>query len=873
MIARLRDMLRALFGRRRFEADMSEEFRFHIEQQAEDLVRSGVPRAEAMRRARAHFGPIDGTKDEARAARGIRWADELRGDLRYAGRTLRRAPGFALVVILTLALGIGANTMIFSVINGVLLKPLPFPEGDRLVHVAQDYPLGALKFYRTEAGSFDGVASYENGGEDNLFAEQRPERVRGRSVSAEFFSVLGVRAHLGRTFQPGEDAPGASPVAVISYGLWARRFGSDPGIVGKPIVINGFTREIIGVAARGFAFPVAGTEIWTPVRLNPENVGELWGAMGTTYFGRLKPGVTVATADAEHRAMITRIRDAFPWRMPDRWATGTANHVRRLDELMAAGVKQRLGLLFGAVGLVLLIACANVANLNLTRLAGRQREILVRQALGGSRLRVARQLFVEQLVLAGLGGAAGVAIALIGTPLLVAWLPADTPRLDGVAMDGTVLAFTAGASVLAGLFAALGPMLRVPKAERLDGLGNRNISTGRPVGRLAGALVVAEMALAVVLVVGAGLLVRSLGRLLAIDPGIRTEQVVTARVNPDPARCGDGDIRLCVAFYGALERELAAIPGVTAVEFASMLPLDGQVVWYPMNVEDHPVPPGAPATGLTPHVVSPGYFTLMGVKLERGRMFTREDRMTSPLVAVIGKAAADHYWPGTSPLGKKIKPVWRQDWYTIVGVVSDVHRTGLQERPELDFYMPIEQWTAGSMTMVVRTTREPALLEPDLKSALARVDATAPISNVRTMEQVVRTSVASPRTTTILLAGFAAVALLLGAIGVYGVLSYGVTQRRREIGIRMAIGAVAADVRWIVMRRAAMLVAAGLGLGLTVAWLGASVLRGFVFGVSVRDGVTFAVAPLLFVVVGFLAAYLPARRATLVPPREVLQGE
>jgi len=423
------------------------------------------------------------------------------------------------------------------------------------------------------------------------------------------------------------------------------------------------------------------------------------------------------------------------------------------------------------------------------------------------------------------------------------------------------------------LFAALGPMLRVPKAERLDGLGNRTAGPGRALGRLSNGLVIAEMALAVVLVVGAGLLVRSLDRLLAVDPGIRVEQIVTARVNPDPARCGDGDIQPCIALYAALTAQIAAIPGVGAVEFASTVPLDGQTIWYPMNIEDHPVPPGAPATGLTPHTVSPGYFALMGVKVELGRGFSSDDRMNSPLVAVIGRAAADHYWPGTSPIGKKIKPVWRQDWYTIVGVVSDVRQNGLNERPEFDFYMPIEQWAAGSMTLVLRTSRAADLLAPELKRALAKVDATAPISRVRSMEQLVRTSIAAPRTTTILLAGFATVALVLGAVGVYGVLSYGVTQRRREIGIRMAIGAVASDVRWIVVKRAAGLVAVGLFIGLTVAWLGASAISGFVFGVGVRNGVTFIVAPLIFVVVGFLASYLPARQATLVAPREVLQGD
>ncbi|HEU5218601.1 MAG TPA: ABC transporter permease [Gemmatimonadales bacterium] len=872
MIARLRDMLRALVFRRRFEAEMSEEFRFHIEQAAEDLVRRGVPRVEALRRARAGFGSVEGARDEAREARGIRWADELRGDLRYAVRTLKRSPGFAAVSVLTLALGIGANTTIFSVINGVLLRPLPFPESNRLVHIAEEYPLGALPIYRAQAASYHGVAAFLSGSEVNLFSTGRPERVLGRAVSAEFFSVLGVGTALGRTFRTGEDAPGAAPVAVISYGLWTRRFGGDPDVVGKPIIVNGATRQIIGVAPLGFAFPVAGTEIWTPVDLDPRNVGELWGAMNAAYFGRLRPQVSLERADDEHRALITRVRDAFPWRMPDRWATGTDNHVTRLEDLMAAGVRSRLRLLFGAVGLVLLVACANVANLNLTRLAGRQREILVRQALGGGRWRIARQLFVEQLLLAGLGGAAGVALALIGTPLLVGWLPADTPRLDGVRIDAVVLGFTGLVSILAGLLAALGPMLRVPRAERLEGLGLRTAGSGRALGPLSNALVVAEIALAVVLLMGAGLLVRSLGRLLSVDPGVRVEHLVTARVTPDPDKC-DGDIGPCATFYANLTRELAAIPGLSAVEFSSMVPLDGQSLWWPMDVEDHPVPPGGAANGLTPHTVTPGYFAMMGIRVERGRALSIDDRSGADPVVVIGKAAADHYWPGQSPIGKHIKPVWVPRRATIVGVVSDVREYGLAREPELDFYMPIEQWAAGAMTMVVRTERKAGALESELKQALAKVDPTAPLSRLQSMDQVVQRSIASPRTTTLLLAGFAAVALLLGAIGVYGVLSYGVTQRRREIGIRMAIGAAPGDVRWTVVRRAAGLVAAGLLIGLGASWLGASALRGFVFGVGVRDGLTFVTVPLVFLVAGFLASYLPARRATLVAPREVLQGE
>jgi predicted permease len=882
MIHRIRDTLRVLAGRRRFEREMDAELRSHIELATDDLASRGVPREEALRRARAAFGAVEGAKDAAREARGIRWADELAGDLRYAVRTLRKAPGYAAVAVATLALGIGANTAIFSVVDGVLLKPLPFPESHRLVHVTRDYPMGALWTYRTATTSYTNVAVYLYDGELNLFADGTAERIQGRSVSSEFFAVLGISPLMGRGFREGEDAPGAAPVAVISEGLWRRRFGADARILERTIQVDGTARQVVGVLPASFGFPKAGTDVWIPITLDPKLHGSVWGAGGSTFIGRLKPGVTLAQADAEHRALITRVRDAYPWRMPDTFGQGAGNHARWLDQVIGQRVRGRLLLLLAAVGVLLLIACVNVANLNLTRLAGRERELAVRQALGGSRLRVARQLLVEQLVLATLGGGLGMLVALIGTPLLLRFLPPDTPRLDQVAIDLRVLGFTALAILVASLLASLGPLVRLPRTGRSEvlGTGQRGSSTGPRRARLAALLVSTEVALSVVLVVAAAILLRSLGSLLSVDPGIVVERLTTAQVTPDPVWCKDqagpctcpagGE---CKGFFPALEERLAAMPGVRGVALTTMVPLDGGWNGYAMDIEDHPVEPGRPAHILGMHAISPGYFGVMGIPVLAGRPFSAADRGPGEPVVIVSKTLADRRWPGGTALGKKLKPVWMPNWATIVGVVADVRYEGLSQPPSEEFYLPMAQWGVGSVVAVLQSDLPPSSLEPMLRREVGTVDPTATVTEVRAMNEVVLASAASPRTTTTLIGLFAAMALLLGAIGVYGVLSYGVSQRRREIGIRVAIGAEPAAVRAMVMRQAARLLAGGLVAGLLVAWLGASVLQGFVYGVSVRDPLTYLMVPLLFAGVGFVASYLPARRATRVSPTEVMREE
>ena len=508
----------------------------------------------------------------------------------------------------------------------------------------------------------------------------------------------------------------------------------------------------------------------------------------------------------------------------------------------------------------------------------------MRQGLGGSRLRVARQLVVEQLVVAAIGGLLGVALAVIATPALVRSLPPDTPRLDQVAIDLRVLLFSGLGIVIAALLASLGPLVRLPRTGAAESLvaGVRGSSAGPRRARLTALLVATEVALSVMLAIGALILVRSLGRLLAVDPGVAVERLVTARVTPNPIWCKDQagpctcppDGGRCLGFFPALEERLAALPGVSRVGLSTSVPLDGGSFSFPMDIEDHPVPKGQPAHMLVTHTVSPGYFTAMGIPLLAGRSFTPADRAGAPRVVLVSRAMASKYWPGAPAVGKHIKPVWIPDYAEVVGVVGDARYEGLaEEQPSEDFYMPMAQWGAGSMTVALRTPLATGEVEAQLRREVTAVDPSATVTQVRSMGDVLLASAASPRTTTTLIGLFAAIALALGAIGVYGVLSYGVARRRREIGIRMAIGAAPGAVQAMVLAEAARLLAGGVAAGLLIAWLGASVLKGFVFGVSVRDPLTYLAVPVLFAAVGAVAAYLPARRATRVSPTEVMREE
>ncbi|HEV3459011.1 MAG TPA: ABC transporter permease [Thermoanaerobaculia bacterium] len=870
-VRRLRSLLEGWFERRRLESEMDEEIRFHRERRAADLVASGLSRAEAERRARLELGSVDGIKERCRQARGLRLADELGQDLRYAVRLLRREPAFTAAAVVTLALGVGVNTVIFSLFDAILGKPLPYAAPSRLVRVGAYFPKGALPIFREQSRALAGVAAYDGGGEVNFTGSGDPERIAGGHVSPELFSLLGIRAALGRTFRPGEDLPGRDRVAVLSDGFWRQRFGGDPSIVGRQLTLDGNGCEVVGVMPPDFAFPSAAVRLWLPARLDPRDRVDLWKSSGFGLVGRLREGVTIARGQEELRRLTPRVRDAFPWRMPDDWNMGPENRVVPLKEWMVSRVRPRLLILLGAVWLVLLVACADVANLLLARAATREREMAVRAALGGGRRRILRQLLTESVVLGLAGSAAGLVLAVVGMPLLKSVLPGDMPRLAEATMDWRVLGFAAGLALATGIACGLLPALRVlGPAPPLRG-GERSASAGPERRRVQAALVVAQVAVSVVLVTGAGLLVRTLDQLLRVAPGFRSERLLTARITPNDSLCDTA--AHCIAFYGVLLDRLRALPGVSQAAAVSDLPLTGESQRMAVELEDHPVPPGTPATIAREHDVTQGYLELMGIPLLAGRTFEAGEGARPEPVALVGEALARHFWPGQSAVGKRLRYVWEKRWRRIVGVVGDVRDESLAKSPDWEYYVPYGQETLPPMDVVVRVAGDPAAAGAALRRAVAEADPNVPVSNVRTLDGIVTASVGTPRSTMWLLASFAALALVLSAVGIFGVISYNVSRRVHEIGIRMALGATGGQVRRLVLGRALALGAMGAGIGVAAALAATRLLRGMLFGVSATDPWALAAAPALLVATALAAAWLPARRAVELDPTVALRRE
>ncbi len=798
--------------------------------------------------------------------------DSLLQDLRYATRTLLKSPGFTIVAVLTLALGIGANSAIFSVVNAVLLRPLPYAEPDRLVAASPGLMLGEYLLARTEPQSFQQVALYRPDVGLNLSHGGNPERLTGAYASTNLFATLGVQPLLGRTPVPGEDQPGQAQVVVLSHGLWQQRFGADPGVIGREIRIDGEPRVVIGVMRPGFHFPSAGTQLWIPFVLDPGAVVALWGGGGGQVVARLKPGVTHAQAQAEMRALGPRFREANRLWTPDEdYRSDT--QVVPLREHMVGDVRTRLLVVLGAVGCVLLIACANVTNLLLARASARQREVALRTALGAGRGRLVRQLLTESVLLAAVSGVVGLLLAYWGVNLLVASLPADTPRLAEIGINGWVLAFTLGISLLTGLIFGLFPALRASRPDLQASLkaSGRAAGIGSRERRLSSVLVASEVALAVVLVIGAGLLVRSFWELLQVDPGFRAGNAVSARITPPDVRYGDAAQQR--SFYRELLQRVEALPGVRSAEAVNELPLVGGVASFAFEVEGVPYVTGAAPTA-GDRKVTPGYVRAMAIPLLQGRALTEADREGAPEVALVNQTMAREFWPGESPVGKRFKPVWWRDkWLTVVGVVGDVKHDGLASEARPEIYRPFVQEPTSAMTLVVHTTSSPRALATNLRAAVAAVDPEVPISDIRTADQLISASVAIPRFTMLLLAGFAAVALLLGAVGIYGVISYAVSRRTQEIGVRMALGARAGDVLGMVVRQGVGVALIGTVIGLVAAFAATRVLASLLFGVSTTDPLIFAAVPLLLVGVALLASYLPARRAARVDPMIALRAE
>jgi putative ABC transport system permease protein len=795
-------------------------------------------------------------------------------DLRYGARMLLKKPGFTLIAVVTLALGIGANTAIFSVVNAVLLSPLPYTEPERLVWIWGNFRGGTntasvsqLDFldYREQNRSFEhlGAFSSENAFV-NLTGGGEPERLRASVVTANYFDIFGVKPALGRGFTAEEEQLGRHLVVVLSYGLWQRRFGGDPSIIGKTIMLNDRSLNVLGVMPAGFQPPQA-AELWAPMPLSaPVNNRK---SHSIRPIGRLKPGVTIGQAQADMDAVARRLEEQYPdtnagwnWRLVP------------LQERMVGNIGQSLWTLFGAVGFVLLIACANVANLSLARAASRSREIAVRAAIGASRRRVARQLLTESLLLSLFGGALGVLVGMWGLEFLL-WISAgNIPPWARAGIDARVLVFTSLATLLTGLLFGLAPALQSSKPNLIETLkeGGHSATDGAGRNRLYSLWVVSEVALAVVALVGAGLLVRSLIRLQQVDPGFDAENVTTLRIDLPGARYQQSE--QVIGFYEQFKQRLAALPGVEAVGMISQLPLSGQRNDSSFRVEGRPRNPNEHVTA-DDRSVDHDYFRAMKIPLLRGRQFTEEDARTSGKVVIVSDTTARRFFPNEDPVGKRLLMGDQETPYEIVGVVGDVRHRALHMGAYQTMYFP---WLRERGTnLVIRAAAPPANLAADVRKALLAVDKNLPVSAIKPMEELLGDSVAQRRSNTYLLSAFATLGLILAMIGVYGVMSQAVTQSTHEIGVRLALGAQTRDVLGLVLREGMKLALVGLAIGLlsALALTRLVAVQSLLFEVSGADPVTFAAIAVLLTGAMLLACYLPARRATKVDPIVALRCE
>lgn len=797
----------------------------------------------------------------------------LMQDLRFGMRQLRKSLGFTSVAAFTIALGIGANTAIFSLVSGILLRPLPYPRPAELVSVTGTYPKGAFNAMREQVHAIQ-VAAYAEGHEYNLTHVGDPVRLSGTPVSAEFFSVLGSRPELGRTFVSGEDAAGNDRYVILSHDLWEQRFGGNPNVVGRTIELEGVKREIVGIMPATFRFPSAKTQLWIPQHNDPRNQVEYWAGDFMPVMGRLRPGTTLEQASAEIRLFQSHVGSLFPWHMPQSWNADVS--VVELRAGMVGNVRTRILLLLGAVGLVLLIACANVANLMLSRAATREKEMGIRSALGAAPSRIARQLLTESVLLAAVGAALGFGLAAAGLSALKTALPADTPRLQEVHLDWRVLVFTGGLAIVTGLAFGLIPALQTSKTALSDALNSAGRGATMSIAKgMRGSLAIAEVALSVMLVIAAGLLIRSFWALSHVDPGFRPERIVTARITPNQSFCSD--VQRCLNFYREVVNRVHSSPGVSGAALVNTLPLGGRVTKRSLDLEGYvgTVDDQQPLFWLD--VVTPEYFHLMGIPLLSGRGFTPSDESGNSLVAIISASSAQRYWPGQNPVGKHIRFSNEDEWRTVVGVIHDVRAYDLQHSvPDFfkgTIYIPYSAKATLEdgrlpidMSIVVQTGADDGQVTSLLQRRVNSLSSEVPVTEVKTLRTVMADAVATPASTTFLFSTLAAVALILGMVGIYGVLSFLVSKRRKEIGVRMALGARRSDILVLVMREGATFGAAGILIGTAGAALLAKLLAAQLYGVSPMDAVTYSSVAVLVGVVTMAACYVPARRAMHVDP-------
>jgi predicted permease len=894
MLSLMTNFWRNIFAKEKIDRDLDEEVRSYSDLLAQEKMREGINPEEARRAAKLQLGGVEQVKEEVRRARTGAWLDSVFQDFRYAARTLRKNPAFSAIAILTLALGIGASTAVFSLVNAVLLKPLPYPNSQQIVFPWRQPPAGLhvgynempwgrpdFLFFAHESKSFQSVGAFKSDS-FNLTGSGDAARLDGLRASAGFFPSLGISPIMGRTFSAEEDQIGHEHEVVLSYRLWRDRFGGDTQILGRALQLNSESYTVIGVMPQGFVFPRAEempngfpfpreTQLWVPLALVPGPIipGE---DSELAVMGRLQPGITPAQAQSEMKVMSKRLEDFLPGGKG--WFSILVTSMQRQ---IAGDMRRPLLLILGAVGVVLLIACSNVAGLLLSRSLARRKEFTLRAALGAGKWRLMRQVLTESLVLAGIGGIGGVLIAKVAVHFVKFFAPPNIPRLDEVSLDIRVVSFALAITFVTGILFGLAPTIAGSRDNLVESLkegGQRSGSS--PAGaKLRNGLLISEVALALVLVISAGLLTRTFFHLLSVDPGFNPTRVLTFELTLPATKYTDQP--QIVALYQRTLQSIRSLPGVESAGITAITPLAGATESTTIRLPDHPSQdPKAPAfSNYT--MVSPGYFAAAGTPLLRGRDFLDSDTADSLPVAIISSAMAKKYWPGEDAIGKQVAPTSKKyPEATIIGIVADVKRLSLREDPPPEMYVPYNQkvWPSLlTMDALVRTKVDPPSLTDTVRGALRSVDADLPLAKIATLNTIVDDSMTLPRFAMVVLGSFAALALLLASVGMYGVISYFVAQRTREIGVRVALGAQGRDVFGMVLGQGARLAAIGIALGLLAALAAARMMVSFLYGVQPIDPLTFAALPFLLLCIALLACYLPARRAMRVDPMVALHHE
>ena len=871
--------IRSLFRKNRVEQDLNEELHYHLEQKTQEYISGGLTIENATREARREFGGIELSKENCRDARRVSYIQDLLQDLVFGFRILRKSPAFALVAILTLALGIGANTAIFSLVHGVLLQPLPFPKQDQLMLVWEKDKDGTRSntSYATFVDwnrlnhSFTGIAavSYWT---PTIVGTHDAQNLTGFRVSSAIFDLMGVKFLHGRNFLPMEDVRGNNFVVILSYGFWQSRFGGDAAIIGKSVQLGSRAYTVVGVLPDSFPSvlsfdPSKPADIYTPLAYDATLPYACRDCRHLRAFARLRDGVSIGQAEAEMNQISSNLFREYPTEYS---ASGVI--LMPLKEYLVGNVKTALWILLGSVGFVLLIACVNVANLLMAWAARRQREVALRAALGARRNRMVRQFVTESLLLSLLGGGIGLFLAWGGVAFLQNIRLANLPRLQNVQLDASTFAFTFGICLLTGLAFGLLPAFRASTLDLNESLKESGKSTaGKERHRLRSLLVLADVALALLLLTGAGLMMKSFVRLLEVKPGFDPSHTLTLTMSLWGPKSEDAP---AVSFYDQVLQRVRAIPGVKAAGIVSQLPLGGNLDMYGIHVEGKTLPNPEEDPSADRYSVSPGYLRAMRIPLVHGREFDVRDIATSPKVVLVNETMARKFWPGEDPVGKRLRMGdTKGPWRTVVGVVGDVLHRGLDAPHTLQIYLPTAQFTDSLVVLAVRTSVDPISVAAAVRSEIASLDPQVPLSGIATMNEVVSASVANQRFAALLFLLFGVIALLLTAVGIYGVISYGVAQRTHEIGIRLALGARNREVLGLIVGEAMRPALFGAALGLFAAFGLTRLLTGLLFNVKPTDPATFTVVLLLLVGVALLASYIPARRATRVDPIVALRYE